>query len=39
MLGIGKVPVNPQQVQQQPGQQPMRPGQQQAPIPPANRYL
>lgn len=40
MLGIGKVAVNPQQMQQQqqPGQQQMRPGQQQAPIPPANRY-
>lgn len=38
MLGIGRVAVNPQQMQQQQGQQPMRPGQQQAPIPPANRY-
>lgn len=37
MLGIGK--VNPQQMQQQQGQQPMRPGQQHAPIPPANRYI
>lgn len=42
MLGIGRVAVNPQQMQQQqqqqPGQPPMRPGQQQTPVPPANRY-
>lgn len=40
MLGIGKVPVNPQQMAQQPGQ-PLRPGQphQQAPAPPASRFL
>uniref|UniRef100_V5G0D6 Protein transport protein SEC23 n=1 Tax=Anoplophora glabripennis TaxID=217634 RepID=V5G0D6_ANOGL len=40
MLGIGKVPVNPQQIAQQPGQ-PLRPGQQhqQTPAPPASRFL
>lgn len=37
MLGIGKGSVNPQQLQHQ-SQQSIRPGQQQAPIPPANRY-
>lgn len=40
MLGIGKVPVNPQQMAQQAGQ-PLRPGQphQQPPMPPASRFL